>query len=211
MKIIDHFMIAGSDLDAMAASFVEKTGIDTVAGGSHPDLGTRNRLLATRSSVYLELIAPDPAVRAHNEMRDAMAAMDHDRLHRIIARCSGGDFPALAQAYRDEGITTEVRELQRITDNGDVLKWKLMIPLEPNPLGVFAPLFIDWLDTPHPNKRLPATSCEIIGYQAGHPDTKRIAHLWASLGFDFPLEPCDAPFLKVTLQTPKGRVEFRSV
>lgn len=203
-------MYGGSDLDALTRSFSDLTGVPTQAGGSHPDLGTRNALLGTGSPVYLELIAPDPALAARSPVRDAIEAFPRPALHRFIVVCGSGDFDSLAAAYRQEGIEAPVHDLQRLTPGGETLKWKLMIP-EPNELGLFAPFFIDWLDTPHPSTRLSASGCAIAGCEAGHPQHERINRLYRKLGVDIHVLASDAPYMRVLLDTPRGQVALTSL
>lgn len=210
MKALDHFMYGGSDLDALTRSFSQLTGVATQAGGSHPDLGTRNALVGTGSSVYLELIAPDPALAARSPVRNDIEAFARPALHRFIVVCQSGDFDALAAAYRDEGIEAPVHDLQRVTPAGETLKWKLMIP-EPNELGLFAPFFIDWQDTPHPSTRLADSGCGIAGCEAGHPQHDRINRLYERLGVDIRVLAADAPYMRVLLDTPRGQVALTSL
>jgi len=209
MKGIDHFMYAGSDMDRLAAHFGELTGIATQPGGSHPDLGTRNHLVGTDTATYLELIAPDPALPAQSPMRSAFEAMARPQIHRFIALARSDDFPTLQRAYAQAGIDAPARELQRVTATGETLRWKLMVPADPNPLGVFAPLFIDWLDTPHPAARL-QPACRILSCEAGHPDADRVQALWRALGVELPLLRADRPYLRVSLETPRGTVALTS-
>lgn len=206
MADIDHFMYACADFDLLVNSFRELTGIDPSPGGSHPDLGTRNKLIGTASSTYLELIAPDPGLARQSPLRQVLSSLAKPQLHRVIALGKSDDFPAIIQAYAVAGIQAEVRALSRINDAGDTLRWQLLMPEADNPYGIFAPLFIDWQDTAHPSTRLPAAPCTILGYEAGHPRPADIRALWDALGFDLPLIQADSAYMKVHLDTPKGKV-----
>src|SRR5690606_38231790 len=108
VRIIDHFMYAGSNLDALNEAFDSLTGVNPTAGGSHPTLGTRNSLVGTGATTYLELIAPDPSLSTGSELRTALEGMTRNQLHRFIMQCDQRDFPALAQAYGDVGIAAPV-------------------------------------------------------------------------------------------------------
>lgn len=210
MKPLDHFMYGGSDLDALSQHFASLTGVSAEPGGSHPNLGTRNCLVGTGSPVYLELIAPDPALTVRSPVRDAVEQFPRPALHRYIVVCQSGDFDDLARAYAEEGIEAPVHDLQRLTPSGDTLKWKLMIP-EPNELGLFAPFFIDWLDTAHPSTRLAASGCAVVGCEAGHPQHERINRLYGRLGVDIDVLAADAPYMRVLLDTPRGPVALTSL
>ncbi|GAA5236732.1 VOC family protein [Verticiella sediminum] len=205
---IDHFMYAGPDLDDLCTQFTHLTGIEPVPGGSHPTLGTRNRLAGGNTPTYLELIGPDPALTVRSDMRSGIEALARPQLHRIIMRCTADDFPALTEAYRAFGIEAPVHELQRVTPEGDTLRWKLMIP-EPNAFGLYAPFFIDWLDTPHPSQRLPE-QFGLVDCEAGHPVHAQLAPLWERLGMPVCLRAADAPYMRVVLRTPRGEVALTS-
>lgn len=205
---LDHFMYAGTSLEDLATRFTALTGIAPRQGGRHPTLGTCNSLVGTGTSIYLELIAPDPASDVHSEMRIGLEALPRPQLHRFIMRCASDDFPALAKAYRAAGIEAPVHDLQRITPEGQTIRWRLMIP-ETNTYGLFAPFFIDWLDTPHPSTRLPA-DVEVLACEAGHPQAGRLSALWQGLGIDMPLRAADTPYMRVLLKTPRGEVAMTS-
>lgn len=210
MHNIDHFMIAASDLDRLSEYFTTVTGLPAAAGGSHPDLGTRNKLVATTTDVYLELIAPDPALNVNSDLREAIEQMEDPVLHRIIALGSLERFPAIADAYERAGVPAVVRPLSRETASGEVLHWHLLMPAARNEFGIFAPLFIDWGTATHPSRSLPPAACTLVGCQAAHPEPERIQALWQDIGFDMPLAEEDEPGLSILLDTPKGRVELRS-
>jgi len=209
MKPLDHFMYGGADLDSLVDVFSRLTGVPTQAGGSHPTLGTRNHLVGTSTDAYLELIAPDPALTVQSELRTRLSEFTRPALHRFIVVCHGGDFDDLDTAYREAGITAPVHDLHRVTPAGDTLSWKLMIP-EPNDLGLFAPFFIDWQDTAHPSTRLTRSGCTIAGCEAGHPQHVRINALYRRLGVDINVFAADAPYMRVLLDTPNGRVALTS-
>ncbi|HEX8730459.1 MAG TPA: VOC family protein, partial [Ktedonobacterales bacterium] len=57
---IDHVIIGAPDLDALERSFTAM-GFSVTGGGSHPHLGTRNRIIILGEG-YIELLAiADPA------------------------------------------------------------------------------------------------------------------------------------------------------
>jgi len=210
MHNIDHFMIAASDLDRLSEYFTTVTGLPVAAGGSHPDLGTHNKLIATTSEVYLELIAPNPALNVNSDLREAIEQLEDPVLHRMIALGKLERFPAIVEAYERAGVPAVVRPLSRETASGEVLHWHLLMPAARNEFGIFAPLFIDWGTATHPSRSLPPAACTLAGCQAVHPEPERIQALWQDVGFDMPLAEDDEASLSILLDTPKGRVELRS-
>lgn len=210
MYNIDHFMIAANDLDRLSDYFSAATGIDPAPGGSHPDLGTHNRLIATTSQIYLELIAPNPALDSSSDLREGISKIDTSTLHRIIVRESLERFPAIVEAYRHAGVEATVRPLSRKAASGEVLRWHLLMPADGNAYGAFAPLFIDWGEATHPSSSLPAAPCTVVSCRASHPRPESVRALWKEIRFDLPVEEGPESRIEVLLDTPKGAVRFVS-
>lgn len=210
MKNIDHFMIAANDLSRLEALFTTVSGIAAADGGSHPDQGTHNKLVATSSRQYIELIAPDPARQVDNALRASMTDIQAPRLHRIIGLANQSQFPTIIEAYRRAGVSGIIKPASREKPSGEVLRWTLLVPDQGNPYGVFAPLFIDWGNTTHPSQSLPPAPCSIVNCHATHPQSQHIRALWDDIGFDFPVEQAAEARITLSLDTPRGLVDFES-
>lgn len=210
MYNIDHFMLAGNNLDSLSQYFTDLTGIAVANGGIHPDLGTHNKLVATGSDLYLELIAPNPASDTRTGLRDVLEQMAQPHLHRFIVQGHEDHFPAILSAYQRVGVAAEVKHLSRQTASGETLRWQLLMPAAVNEYGVFAPLFIDWGAATHPARTLPSAPCSVVACTAGHPEIQKVQALWDEIGFNMPLEFAAEPYFVVTLDTPRGLVELRA-
>lgn len=210
MYNIDHFMLAANNLDDLSDYFTDLTGIPVANGGDHPDLGTHNKLIATHSDIYLELIAPNPASETRTPLRDVLEQMIQPHLHRFIVQGHEDQFPAILKAYQDVGVAAEVKHLSRRTATGETLRWQLLMPAAKNDYGIFAPLFIDWGAATHPARTLPSAPCSVVACSAGHPEPEMIQALWDGIGFKMPLVCAADPNFTVTLDTPKGRVDLRA-
>src|SRR6185369_4132173 len=57
---IDHIILAINNLDKGIAQFKERTGIEPVFGGVHPNSFTHNALVALDGETYIEIMAPRP-------------------------------------------------------------------------------------------------------------------------------------------------------
>ena len=206
---IDHFMYAGPDLAALCASFKALTGIDSEPGGRHPQLGTRNHLVGSGTPLYLELIAPDASSTVTSPMRSGIESLSRPCLHRFIMNAGGHDLGELQAAYARAGITSEVHDMHRLTPDGATVGWRLLVP-HANRFGLFAPFFIDWLNTPHPGSALRA-EIRSVRCEAGHPAARELSTLWGTLGVGIELHESDAPYMRLLVQTGRGAVALTSI
>ncbi len=206
---IDHFMYAGADLDGLSRHFESLAGVTPQPGGQHPQLGTHNRLVGGDGPMYLELIGPDPTSAARSPLRAGIAALPRPALHRFIMDATGADFDRLLRAYEKAGITSQVQDMHRVTPDGSTLRWRLLIP-DDNRYGLYAPFFIDWLNTPHPSTRL-TPGFETLAIEAGHPDSEALRALWQDLAVPIELHSADAPYLRLLLKTRRGPVALTSM
>lgn len=100
LPAVDHAVVAGSDLDALAAAFAD-AGLETEYGGEHSNGVTHNRTLGFADGSYLELISTlEPG---------AGSPWWNDAIHGDAGPC------AWALAVPSEGIEAETR---RISDLG---------------------------------------------------------------------------------------------
>ena len=207
--VIDHFMYAGPDLDVLSQSFAALAGVEPEPGGQHPQIGTHNQLVGSHGHMYLELIAPDPTSAARSPMRAGIEQLPRPCLHRFIMDATGADFEHLLRAYAKVGIAAEVQDMHRITPAGSTLRWRLLVP-EDNRFGLFAPLFIDWLNTPHPCTRL-AKAFEMLSIEAGHPASQELLALWQDIEVPIDLQLADAAYLRLGIKTRHGQVALTSM
>jgi hypothetical protein len=112
---IDHLIYAVRDLDAAAARF-DSLGLSSYPGGSHPGLGTSNRIVPL-GDAYIELLAPAPF---------------DDRFAGWMLR--GLPMP-------DDALPME-----RVTPTGEVLRWQLAGLAGGSIWEVRSPVLIEWAE-----------------------------------------------------------------
>ena len=210
---IDHLVIAAADLESGAAWLEERTGVTPVAGGKHAAMGTHNRLLKLGPSLYLELIAIDPAAPTPKRPRwfgldDAAPRArlaERPRLLHWVARVPDLD-AALAACPEALG---DILELSR-----DHLCWRITVPADGlPPLGGLLPALIEWKMDEHPAANLPDACCDLMKLEGFHSDAERARRALAVLGLEhalavFPCERDEAPGLAAYLRTPAGLIEL---
>lgn len=207
---LDHLVLAVPDLDAAVRDLARRTGVQPVAGGRHPGLGTRNALLGLtwRGSrrCYLELLAPDPAqpdVPAEATML-GLGCLGPAFDPRLLAwAVRPADLAATLAEAREAGLDAgQVVAASRTTAAGERLSWQLAVP-RPLGLGGVQPFLIDWGEGAHPSDSL-APSLELVALELRHPDPPRAeAHLRA-LDVDLPVVADDTPGLRARIAGPLG-------
>ncbi|MBV7486429.1 VOC family protein [Bordetella sp. BOR01] len=203
--LLDHLAVAAPSL-AIGADYIEHTlGVRPQPGGAHPRMGTHNLLLRLGESIYLEVIAPDPAAPPPQRPRwfelDRLAADSAPRLATWVARTD--DIAAASKACG--GQAGQVEPMTR-----GALSWRITIPADGSlPGDGVAPTLIQWDASPHPATRLDDLGCTLQALHLFHPDPAGIRATLEAIAFAGPVEihalPADAvPYLQAHIRTPRG-------
>ncbi len=117
---IDHVIAAGSDLDALERVYTQ-LGFFVTGGGTHPHLGTRNRIIVLGEG-YIELLALDVPERASQVLRQ--------RLERgpgwIGFAVQSSDIETEAVAMRTRGVAVLGPNPGRlVAPNGQARSWRV--------------------------------------------------------------------------------------
>jgi hypothetical protein len=166
-------------------------------------MGTHNRLLRLGESLYLEVIAANPAAPRLPRPRwfalDTLAPDAPPRLAAWVART--GDIRATLAAT-DEPLG-RVEAMSR-----GLLEWLITIPADGSlPLGGAAPALIEWHTDTHPALRLDDRELALERLEIHHPEQARIERLLNALKIDGPIEIVREPAavrLVAHIQTPRG-------
>ncbi|MFT3778662.1 MAG: VOC family protein [Ottowia sp.] len=197
---IDHIVWAGSDLNVLMADFMSMTGVEAVLAGRHPTLGTHNALASLSDDVYFELLAADSHGQTSKNMGGQLAKFTSPQIFAYMFKAS--DLEKLKECLAEEGIESDLVTLSRTTMTGDTLTWRLLIPKD-SQFASFLPVFIDWMDTPHPSTSAPK-GCALIQMRIHHPNAPRLTELLAKLDCPIEVLSADTPDFEVTLASPKG-------
>lgn len=204
---LDHLVLAGPDVAALATHITDRTGLAPRFGGHHDGRGTCNYLVGLGPGRYLELLGPDP----DQPDPDAPRPMRVDDLAspRLVGwAVRTTDVDALVAAARERGYDPgDVHEMCRRTPDGTTLTWKLTPP--EGGLGGVAPFVIDWLDSPHPSTGLPGV--DLTSVTLAHPEPARVEAALTALTVDtsgVEVRPGARPEITARLSLPGGALQL---
>lgn len=168
MPVLDHLVVAATDLDSGARWLEDQLGVPLVPGGAHVLMGTHNRLLRLGGGerLYLELIAINPV--AAPPPRQRWFALDDPALQaRLAVRPHLIHWVARSDDLAHEATPAhgEILAMQR----GDY-RWRITVPADGRlPDGGHSPTLIQW-DVPfHPAERLPESGCTLLTLDTSTP------------------------------------------
>ncbi|MFC4299142.1 VOC family protein [Castellaniella hirudinis] len=203
---LDHLAITAFSLESGTAFVADALGVSPQAGGEHPRMGTHNQLLRLGDTLYLEVIAPNPAAPAPGRPRwfglDTLGAGSSPALSAWVARST--DIQATAAAAAEP--LGPVESMSR-----GALDWLITIPADGSvPLDGVAPALIEWRADAHPASRMEDRGCALALLELFHPDPDRVSRLLSSLELDAPVSvrragPGAAARLVAHIDTPHGR------
>jgi hypothetical protein len=221
---LDHLVIAAATL-AAGVQWCERTlGVTPGPGGTHPLMGTHNRLLNIASpafpSAYLEIIAIDPgapwarstwASRWFDldsaDLQHALATEGPRLIHVVASTPSAATgVTALAALGLARGPLIEA---SRLTPSGR-LAWKITVRDDGQRLmNGTLPTLIEWAGQ-HPTQSMPSSGVTLQSLHASHSEAALLDRAWHAIGltaFDTPQGPAN---LVATLHTPRGLVTLES-
>ena len=203
MLRIDHVVLAVRDLDVAADRFAQEHGLVAVAGGSHPQWGTGNRIVPLGDRQYVELIAVvDPARAATTDLGRTIAGLA-DEGDRWFAWCLADD-DLEATAAR---LGLDVVPGSRTRLDGSVVSWR-GAGIDDARRTADLPFFIAWdvADALHPGATRvdhPSRASEIAWVRIGG-DPAALASWTAHAALPVRIEPGPAGVRAVGLTTPAG-------
>lgn len=167
--VLDHLAITARTLDEGATWVRDMLGVEMPPGGSHPRMGTHNRLLALGPADFLEVIAVDPDAPAPGVGR--WYGLDSfDDSPRIATWILGTPDIArsLDAAHPDSGPAIEAIR-------GD-LEWLISVPADGSmPMQGACPTLIQWPPGPLPVTRMQGRGCSLQSLTIRHPEADTIA------------------------------------
>lgn len=169
--LLDHFAVAGVNLDAVERYVEDAVGLPAVAHGQHDFFGTHNALWGLGSDLYLEAIAINPEMPAPDVPRwfglDRLTGAP--KLSTWILACDDLD-AAFDILGKDFGRPVE---LQR----GN-FRWRMAVPMDGcNAFDGMAPSLIQWIGNEHPAPLLKDDGLRFEKLVVCHPDAARLEQM----------------------------------
>jgi hypothetical protein len=200
---LDHITIAADNLHDGVAHAEAALGVSIPVGGAHPLMGTHNHLIRLGDTLFLEIIAPDPAASPLSRRRWfslddpklrselavsprfvtwVLATDDIETALREVPHAAG---PAVTSRFvtwvlATDDIETALREVPHaagpaVTVTRGDLVWLISVPDDGSmPSGGAFPTLIQWPRGPHPASRMPDLGCSLVSFDIAHPDADLI-------------------------------------
>lgn len=204
MHYLDHIILGVNDLGNGIAQFEDLTGVQPVAGGEHPELGTHNALASLGEQTYLEILAPRP----NGKVVDWLQVLEEkSRLTPVMWVVGSEDLDETVVTLT--GIGVELGEPvsgSRRTADQSILRWSLVRPTEP--LLARSVFFIEWSrGSIHPSRTSPE-GCSLVTLEIADPEPQRLRSLTDALGLSVAIYESSEPFIEVLLRGPNGIVRL---
>ncbi len=199
---LDHVIVGGRDLEALAAWFEAASGIAPTKGGVHEGLGTCNAIVSFGLDTYLELLAIDPGQSVASAMTRRLAALTEPTAMGWAVH--GGAAGEMAASLRAAALAVSERSMRRVPPDGGELAWDLVFVDQA--LGPVIPFLIDWKDAASPAASA-ASGAALERMTLLHPDPAAAQTVIDKLGLDFTVERGEKSGPRLRLATPKGPLE----
>ena len=197
--VLDHIAVAARTLDEGVAHVREALGIEVPPGGSHPAMGTHNRLMALGPELYLEIISVDPSAPVPDRARwfglDEFGASPRLGTWVLSTDDIEGTLAQMPEMVgRAVSITRgDLSWLISVPDNGSM-------PME----GAF-PTLIEWPNG-SPANRMANLGCSLRSLTIEHPKAVEISGLLEGRWHDqmVYIRPGPVKKLLAEIETPQG-------
>jgi hypothetical protein len=198
---LDHLLWGSRDLDAAVAALYEVSGVQALFGGHHPELGTQNALARLDDRVFLEVIAPAPALPSGALARE-LAKRPEPALVMWAARTSSAS--GLAARAKAVNLTANLVEGHRARPGGGIVRWTNVF-VSGHGAGTLVPFFVEWDDDYHPAEDAPP-GLALASFSIETPDPARLRAIFSALDVKASVRKGRRDRLRASLETPRGAV-----
>jgi hypothetical protein len=204
MNVVDHLLWAGADLDVSVRALEDCAGVRATDGGSHPELGTHNALARLGERQFLEVLAPDPTLKA-GPLAHQLAALRAPAL--LMWAAAGAGATATAARAEAAGYRATVVPGERRRPDGRRIRWTNVF-VSGHGAGTLVPFFIEWHAGGHPADDA-AQGLTLVSFVIETPRPASLGAVLAALDVEVTVREAERDCLVATLDSPRGRVELR--
>ena len=204
---IDHIVYCVKDLNKEIDHIEKLTGVRPKIGGIHQNNGTKNALLNLGNSCYLEILAIDKNNKEFEGARwMGIDLIDKPKITRWSLKSENleRDSEILSEQYPELGI---INEGSRQTTNGQLLLWKMILPLATPEIEIL-PFMTDWSQSDvHPSDSLQA-GCMLQNIEFYHPNPSLLKPILSNLGVDIIIKKSEKSRIVISVESPNGIVHL---
>ena len=216
----DHLVVAAATLDDGVLWCERMLGVTPGPGGTHPLMGTHNRLLNIASPdfpcAYLEIIAIDSgATQATNTKTRRWFDLDSADLQQVLAADGPrlihfvANTPSAAVGLQSLAALGPLIQASCATPTG-VLAWQIAVRNDGQRLlNGTLPTLIEWTGA-HPIHTLVPSGVTLQSLRASHPQAALLGRAYRAIGLTSVAATEGAANLVATLHTPTGVVTLQS-
>lgn len=205
---VDHLVYCVPNLEASIEDLEKRLGVRAEIGGKHTSQGTKNALINLGNNCYLELLAIDEendSVIGNRWM--GIDLIEQAKLTRWSIKTTDIILEsALLNKYNKD--LSEIKEGSRLTPTGQILRWRMTIPLA-QPEVELAPFLLDWSDSDaHPTDKL-TQHCHLKELKLySSPSSSKVSHCLADLDLSGIINDGATTKIKALIDGPNGLVEL---
>jgi len=206
--LLDHLTVAALTLEQGVAHVRRSLGVVMPPGGSHSLMGTHNCLMQLGDGMFLEIIAPDPAV---TPQRPRWFSLDDPQTRARLA-----DSPQLISwVVRVPDLSKALDEVDEVVGEAvrvarGSLTWLISVPANGSmPFDGAFPTLIEWPVGSHPASHMADLGCRLEHLAAEHPESARLTEALAPIFCDDRVTISSGMTrLRAIIKTPNGRREL---
>lgn len=141
---LDH-IVHFTHTDPKASSkFWNDQGFHAVTGGSHKDWGTQNALMYG-PDYYIEWLTVEDEGIARGSRHPLVEQLRHDDRGFGTICLRSDDLDQLAREIESKGFQTiGPMDAERLTETGEIIRWRLLFVDQPISSALPLPFFIEW-------------------------------------------------------------------
>lgn len=204
-NVLDHIVLAASDLEKAMEQFEQMTGITPTHVGPLQGLGAKTAHVGLDNNRYIEILAPD--LDSPGPLGDELKTLEEGTLVPYHYSIRSSEVSRLIEGYVYDVLGWDpdhIAMVQALPDNS-IRQWDLLT-MYGHDMGGVAPYYVRWNDPAHhPTASIPLNAI-LVACTVRAPENHDVHKLITGVG-GINIEFGD-PMLECSLSTPKGVLTF---